>query len=258
MGRLDGKVAIITGGGTGMGAAAAKLFAKEGAKVVITGRRLEKLQNVVDAAKAEGYDIVPMQQDVSKEEDWKRVTEGTEKLFGKINVLYSNAGVLDSVPYNEITYENWTKVMNINGWGQILAYKYIVPCMRRAGGGAIVVTSSMCAVNSGGGLTAYCASKGASDAMSRAASILLAEYNIRVNTILPGTIATPMLADAFQNADDYKAMESTQLMGRAGTPEEIAYLALYLASDESGYTNGVSIMVDGGLHNSAGTKPNDM
>ncbi|MCD8375690.1 MAG: SDR family oxidoreductase [Oscillospiraceae bacterium] len=256
MGRLSGKVAIITGGGSGMGAACTELFVKEGAKVVTTGRHIEKMQKIVAAFNAGGQyddDVLVLQQDVSKEEDWIRVAAETEKRFGKIDILVNNAGVLDSVPYSSITYENWKAVMDINGWGQMLGYKTVVPYMQKIGGGAIVVVSSMAAANSGGGLTAYCASKGASDALSRAASVLLAPMNIRTNSILPGTIETPMLRNAFPDEASWNAMTQTQLMKRVGTPQEIAYLALYLASDESGFTNGVSVIVDGGIHNSPAT-----
>ncbi|MCD7847445.1 MAG: SDR family oxidoreductase [Oscillospiraceae bacterium] len=256
MGRLDGKVAIITGGGSGMGAACTELFVKEGAKVVTTGRRIEKMQSVVAEFDPEGKyadSILVMRQDVSKEEDWLEVAAETEKRFGKIDILVNNAGVLDSVPLQNITYENWKSVMDINGWGQLLGYKTIVPYMQKIGGGNIVVVSSMAAVNSGGGLTAYCASKGASDALSRAASVHLAPLGIRTNCILPGTIETPMLRDAFPDEESWNAMCETQLLKRVGTPMEIAYLALYLASDESGFTNGVSVIVDGGVHNSPAT-----
>ncbi|MCC8152538.1 MAG: SDR family oxidoreductase [Lachnospiraceae bacterium] len=256
MNRLNGKVAIITGGGSGMGAACTELFVKEGAKVVTTGRQVEKMQKIVSEFDPDGKyqdDILIMRQDVSKEEDWLEVAAAAEKRFGKIDILVNNAGVLDSVPYSSITYENWKTVMDINGWGHMLGYKTIVPYMKKVGGGAIVVVSSMAAANSGGGLTAYCASKGASDALSRAASVLLAPYNIRTNAILPGTIETPMLRNAFPDEASWNAMTETQLLKRVGSPMEIAYLALYLASDESGFTNGVSISVDGGIHNSPAT-----
>ncbi|MCD8011338.1 MAG: SDR family oxidoreductase [Lachnospiraceae bacterium] len=256
MGRLSGKVAIITGGGSGMGAACTELFVKEGAKVVTTGRHPEKMESIVADFNADGRyddDILIMRQDVSKEEDWIEVTAETEKRFGKIDILVNNAGILDSVPYDRIDYDNWKRVMDINGWGQMLGYKTIVPYMKKIGGGTIVVVSSMAAANSGGGLTAYCASKGASDALSRAASVHLAQYNIRTNCILPGTIETPMLKNAFPDEASYKAMTETQLLKRVGTSMEIAYLALYLASDESGFTNGISVIVDGGIHNSPAT-----
>ncbi len=201
-----------------------------------------------------------MKQAVSKEEDWLEVAAETEKRIGKIDIFVNSAGVLDSVPLQNITYENWKSVMDINGWGmvffgrcQLLGYKTIVPYMQKIGGGNIVVVSSMAAVNSGGGLTAYCASKGASDALSRAASVHLAPHGIRTNCILPETIETPMLRDAFPDEESWNAMCETQLLKRVGTPMEIAYLALYLASDESGFTNGVSVIVDGGIHNSPAT-----
>ncbi len=256
MGKLHGKVVIITGGGSGMGAACTELFAKEGAKVVTTGRHIEKMKKIIAEFDPDGKysgSVVPMKQDVACEEDWINVTKETEKLFGKIDILVNNAGILDSVPYSSITYDNWKSVMDINGWGQILGYKTVVPYMQKVGGGAIVVVSSMAAVNSGGGLTAYCASKGASDALSRAASVHLAQYNIRTNCILPGTIETPMLKNAFPDEESYQAMVNTQLLKRVGTPMEIAHLALYLASDDAGFTNGVSVIVDGGLHNSPAT-----
>ena len=249
MGRLDGKVALVTGAGSGMGSADVRLFAKEGAKVIATGRTLSKVEKVVNDIKAEfDCDIIALQHNVESKDSRQKVVEEGVKQFGPINVLVNNAGILEPTSYAEITHEAWNKVMDINAWGAFIGIATVVPYMKKTGAGSIINFSSMAAVNSAGSFTAYTASKGAVDAFSRAAAIELAPYNIRVNCILPGTIYTPMVKDAFPNAETMNIAIQAQPLKRMGTPEDIAYTVVYLASDESNFTNGTSILVDGGFN----------
>jgi NAD(P)-dependent dehydrogenase (short-subunit alcohol dehydrogenase family) len=215
------------------------------------------MEKVKQGIGAEDRNVVFLRADVTKPEDWQTAVDAAVSHFGKLDVLSHTAGILDTVYYDTITYENWKKVMDVNAWSHMLAYRAVVPEMIKAGGGSIIIVSSMGAINSGGGLTAYSASKGACQSLSVAASVELAQYNIRTNCILPGTIETPMLAAAFPDEQAYKDMIDAQLFKRLGRPQDIACYALYLASDESKFTNGTSLMMDGGLHNFPGTRPKE-
>lgn len=251
MDRMKGRVAIVTGAGSGMGAAITKLFIQEGASVAATGRTFSKVEKVVNDIKAElGSDIplIGLEHRIQSKEDWERVAKTTCETFGRIDTLINNAGILYPTSYDILTHEQWSEVMDINAWGPFLGMQTVIPYIKKEEKGSIVNISSMAVVNSAGAFTAYTASKGAVDAFTRAAAIELAPYDIRVNCILPGTIVTPMVEDAFNTEEAMKVAIAAQPLKRMGKPEDIAYAVCYLASDEAAFTNGVSLLVDGGFN----------
>ncbi|MFM9277466.1 SDR family NAD(P)-dependent oxidoreductase [Paenibacillus jiagnxiensis] len=249
MGRLTGKVALVTGAGNGQGAAEAKLMAKEGAKVIATDINFENVTKVVEEINAENLgSALAFKHDVSSKEDWIQVVEEGVKAFGPITVLVNNAGILAPTTYDKLTHEHWSKVMDVNAWSQFVGMQTVIPYMKKAGIGSIINIASMAVVNSSGAFTAYTASKGAVDAFSRAAAIELAPFNIRVNSVLPGTIYTSMVEDAFPDQESMDAAVASQPLGRMGRPVDVAYLVVYLASDEAYFTTGTSQLIDGGFN----------
>lgn len=248
MGRLDGKVAIITGAGAGMGRAAAILFAKEGAKVVVNDIVREGGEETVRMVREAGGDAVFIEGDVSKKEDWRKMIRAALDNYGKLNVLYNNAAIALYQPLLQSTDENFDKTMEVNVKGIWLGMKYSIPEMIRVGGGSIINVSSIAADAAERGSAIYAASKGAVISMSRVAAVEHAAHNIRVNVIKPGAIATPMFMSVFKdNPDAIKRYLREIPQGRLGDPEEVAYLALFLASDESSRITGQKLTADGGI-----------
>lgn len=248
MGRLDGKVAIITGAGTGMGRAVAILFAKEGAKVVINCRTVTSGEETVRMVREASGDAVFVGGDVSKEEDWRKMIQAALDNYGKLNVLYNNAAIARYQPLLESTEENFHRTIEVNVKGTWLGMKYSIPEMIKVGGGSIINVSSIAADAAERGSAIYAASKGAVISMSRVAAIEHAKHNIRVNVIKPGAIATPMFMGVFKdNPDAIKRYLREIPQGRLGEPEEVAYLALFLASDESSRITGQALTADGGI-----------
>ncbi|WP_218054495.1 SDR family NAD(P)-dependent oxidoreductase [Anaerophaga thermohalophila] len=249
MNRLENKVAIITGAAGGMGAAEAKLFAKEGAKVIITDVQEEKLKAVAAEIKANGGVVEYVVHDVSLEDSWNTVAQKAETAFGKIDILVNNAGVLGNImaPLEERTVEEFNKVLSINLLGQFIGVKTVVPYMKKEGAGSIINISSVGGIIGGGNGTAYTASKGGSRIYTKGAAVELAKDNIRVNSVHPGYVETPMTTQ-MKGSDDFKkgSLSSTP-MGRGAKLEEIAYGVLFLASDESSYITGSELVIDGGL-----------
>lgn len=246
MGRLDGKVAIITGAGAGMGRAAAILFAKEGAKVVVACRTVEAGEETVKMIKEAGGEAKFVKADVSKADDVKNMVKKTVDTYGKLDVIYNNAAILGRAAFTEnITEEEWDKIMAINLKGVWLGMKYAIPEMLKNGKGSIINTASQCGERGTRNLGAYSASKGGVLALTRVTAMELAKKNIRVNALNPGIIATPMaLALPKEEQEGFAAIIP---QGRLGRPEEIAYAALFLASDESSHVTGHALVVDGGL-----------
>lgn len=248
MKRLQNKVCIITGAAGGIGAATAKIFAKEGAKVLITDIQEDKLKAVVDEVLLQSGVITYMIQDVSTEEGWKTVTEKAIELYGDINVLVNNAGISGNIisTFEERTIEEFNKIIAINLLSQFLGTKAVVPYMKKNKSGSIVNISSIGGIIGSANATAYTASKGGTRSYTKGAAAELAPFNIRVNSVHPGYVATPMTKD-LPDADEFEriAVSATPL-GREGTPEEIAYGILYLASDESSFTTGIELVIDGG------------
>jgi NAD(P)-dependent dehydrogenase (short-subunit alcohol dehydrogenase family) len=246
MGRLDGKVAIITGAGAGMGRAAAILFAKEGAKVVVACRTVEAGEETVKMIKEAGGEAKFVKADVSKADDVKNMVKKTVDTYGKLDVIYNNAAILGRAAFTEnITEEEWDKIMAINLKGVWLGMKYAIPEMLKNGKGSIINTASQCGERGTRNLGAYSASKGGVLALTRVTAMELAKKNIRVNALNPGIIATPMALTLPKEEQEGFAAIIPQ--GRLGRPEEIAYAALFLASDESSHVTGHALVVDGGL-----------
>ncbi|WP_028775432.1 SDR family NAD(P)-dependent oxidoreductase [Shimazuella kribbensis] len=248
MGKLTDKVAIITGAGGGMGKADALLFAKEGAKVVITDIQLDKVEEVVDEIKEAGGEALGFHHDVSSEEEWKKIVAEAIQAYGKIDILVNNAGISNAVPMLEQTVEIWDKVMSINLTGVFLGQKHVIPHMIENGGGAIVNISSIAGLTGGSGSGAYTASKGAVRLLTKATAVDFAQHHIRCNSIHPGYIETPMTADLMANDQMREWFLSQVPLPRLGKTEDIAKGVLFLASDESSYITGVELPIDGGYY----------
>ncbi|MBS1584334.1 MAG: glucose 1-dehydrogenase [Bacteroidetes bacterium] len=247
MKRLMNKVAIVTGAAGGMGAAEAKLFAEEGAKVMATDVQEEKLKHWVEKAKAEGLSIEWSAHDVTSESDWQKVIDATVSLFGGIDILINNAGVYPAGATTvNTTLEQWDRILAINLTGPFLGAKLCIPHIQQRKGGSIVNISSIAGIVGGNG-PAYTASKGALRLLTKDMSVEFAKDNIRVNSIHPGGVLTPMTEAIMEAPQAQELMKNMCPLGRIGQSMEIAYGALYLASDESTYTTGAELIIDGGL-----------
>ncbi|HEX5080749.1 MAG TPA: glucose 1-dehydrogenase [Blastocatellia bacterium] len=248
--RLKDKVALITGASSGIGREAALLFSKEGASVVVVDVNDDAGNKTVELIKSQEGRAIYVHADVSKAGDCEQMVAVAERGFGKLNVLFNNAGIMHHSDDNAVTTEEsiWDLTMNINAKGVFLGCKYGIPALRRAGGGSIINTASFVAVL--GAATpqiAYTASKGAVLALTRELAIIHARENIRVNSLCPGPLRTELLM-SFLNTDEKKQRRLVHIpMGRFGEAKEIAQAALFLASDESSYITGTDFLVDGGI-----------
>jgi len=244
--RLDNKVALITGGGSGIGRQSALLFAKEGAQIVVADLDEKAGRETASMIK----DAIFVRADVSSARDCQQMVEAAEKAFGRLNVLFNNAGIMLSKDDDAVTTDEtvWDQTLDVNAKGVFLGCKYGVPALRRAGGGSIINTASFVArLGAATPQIAYTASKGAVLSMTRELAIIHARENIRVNALSPGPLKTELLMKFLNTEAKLKRRLVHLPMGRFGEAEEIARAALFLASDESSYITGTEFLVDGGL-----------
>lgn len=248
MGRLDGKVAIITGAASGIGKATAGLFSVEGAKVVVADWDEDAGASVVAELLHQGGHATFVRTDVSRSEDVQRMVQAALNDFGRIDILINNAGIEGQQAQTaEATEENWDHVMAVNLKSVFLGMKYAIPHMLTQGGGAIVNNASVAGLVGFAGSPAYCASKGGIVQLTRVTALEYAANNIRVNCVCPGVILTPMVERVAVNQEVLSALVSMEPLGRLGRPDEIASAILFLASDEASYVTGAILPVDGGL-----------
>ena len=241
MGRLDGKVAIVTGGASGIGEGIVDLFSKEGAIVIAADINEAALE---EASKKEN--VHGMKLNVASDEDWARIAKEIHERFGKIDILVNNAGISSEKPYAEIDYNDWEKMLAINGFGPFAGMKHVAPYMAEQHSGSIVNISSYTA-QIGQGFNHYSASKGAVRAVSKAAATTFGRQGVRVNTLFPGIIETPMTQALTEYRDLLNQLIQATPLQRLGKPEDIAEAALFFASDASSYITGSELVIDGGF-----------
>lgn len=249
MGLLDGKVGIITGAASGIGAATARVLAREGARLVLTD-----LDDPAGLALAEALGGAYLHHDVSEEDGWPAVVAAAQDRFGRLDIMVANAGIGIMGPVVDMSLRDWRRQMAINVDGVFLSVKYCVPAMRRAGnGGSIVMLSSVAGLRGSAGLAGYSATKGAVRLFAKSMALECAQAGdgIRVNSVHPGIIATPIWnklpASRNQPIDPHKAAEASVPLGKAGEAEEVANGILFLASDLSSHMTGSELVIDGGL-----------
>lgn len=252
MKRVEGKVAIVTGGVLGIGRATSLLLAKEGAKVAVVDIKDAEGQSVVDEITAFGGTAKYWHLDITKESEVKSIFADIAGEFGKIDVLVNNAGISGvDKPTHEITEEEWDDVINVNVKGVFLCAKHVIPYMQKAGGGSLINMSSIYGLIGAGDIPPYHASKGAVRLMSKNDALHYAKDKIRVNSVHPGFIWTPLVEELGQRSPDgvgafRKHLDSLHPIGHVGEPDDIAYGVLYLASDESKFITGSELVIDGG------------
>lgn len=251
MGRVDGKVAVVTGGARGIGRATSLLLAKEGAKVAVTDILDQEAQGLVDSMSRSCGTAKYWHLDVSNETQVKQVMAEVASTFGKLDVLVNSAGISGAnKPTHEITEAEWDRLMSINVKGTFFCTKHAIPYMLEGGGGSIVNLSSIYGIISAPDVPPYHASKGAVRLMTKTDALLYAKHRIRVNSVHPGFIWTPMVENYLRARGNLeegrKALESLHPIGRVGEPDDIAYGILYLASEESKFVTGSELVIDGG------------
>ncbi|HWP47670.1 MAG TPA: SDR family oxidoreductase [Candidatus Limnocylindrales bacterium] len=250
--RLVNKVALITGGGTGIGRATAELFAQEGAKVAISGRRKEKLEEAVTAITLKGGEAIAIPGDVTRQEDTQRMVRETVARWERLDILVNNAGAVDRTKMMESTLENWDRIMDINVKGVFLTSRSVIPQMIKQGGGSIVNVSSVAGLR--GGLPdapSYSAAKAAVITLTKTMAVDFARYRIRVNAVLPSLVETDVARTRVKPGQTWEEIKEKLIplypLGRLGTPEDIAQGILYLASDAAAWVTGIELIIDGGF-----------
>jgi NAD(P)-dependent dehydrogenase (short-subunit alcohol dehydrogenase family) len=251
MGRVEGRVAIVTGGALGIGKACCLLLAKEGAKVAVTDILDQEGQKLANQIKSSGGVAEFWHLDVSNEKEVQKSFANINGEFGKIDILVNNAGIAGvSKPTHEITEEEWDKVMAVNVKGVFFCTKHVIPYMKKTGNGSIINLSSIYGIVSAPDVPPYHASKGAVRIMTKTDAFLYAKDNIRVNSVHPGFIWTPMVENYAKSQGDVedvrKLLDSLHPIGHIGEPDDIAYGVVYLASDESKFVTGSELVIDGG------------
>ncbi len=249
-GILNGKVAIITGGASGIGRAAAMLFAREGAAVVVVDLKEAEGQDVAEQITRDNGKAIFVKADVSRAEDCRKAIQKAVEVFGKLDILFNNAGIIRRASVLETSEEEWDRIMAVNVKSVFLFSKYAIPLMAKAGGGVIINTASGWGLAGGRKAAVYCASKGAVVLLTKAMAIDHGEQNIRVNCICPGDTDTPMLRNEAEQLGisfkEFLSASASRPLKRVGKPEEIAQAALFLASDASSFITGTALIVDGG------------
>jgi len=246
---LKGKVAIVTGARRGMGKAHTLALARAGVKVVVADISLEDCQKVVEEIKKEGGEALAVKCDVTKKEEVDEMVKKTIEKFDRVDILVNNAGIAQFVPFLEMTEEDWDKTLDINLKGYFLCAQAVAKEMVKQRSGVIINIASIAMGQQGIGFPAlvhYCASKGGVVAMTEALALELAPYNIRVNSISPGTIDTPMIDPLKSDPKTLERVLARIPLGRVGKPEEVSNLVLFLASDASSYMTGSNVVIDGG------------
>jgi len=249
MGKLEGKVAIVTGAASGIGRASALLFAEEGARVVVADWDAAKGEEVAREVKGKGGEAKFVKVDVSRAEDVQVMVTTAVESYGRLDVLFNNAGVEgEQAPTADCTLENFDRVIAINLRGVFLGMKHGIAAMLKTGGGSIINNASVAGLVGFMGIPAYCASKGGVIQLTKTAALEYAKEHVRVNAICPGVIWTPMV-ERFTSAGEEvrRALEAMEPVGRFGTAEEVARLALFLASEDSSFCTGAPFVVDGGF-----------
>ena len=246
-GKLNGKVALVTGGTSGIGKTTAIEFARAGAKVVLTGRREKEGAQVVDEIRKIGGDAAFVRADVAKDADVKAMVDFTVGKYGRLDLAFNNAGVEWTGPLDQATEAEYRRVFDINVWGVLNSMRHEIPVMLKNGGGAIVNNSSVAGHVGLGQVSVYIASKHAVEGLTKSVALEFAKQNIRINAVAPGVIATDML-DRFAGKESEMRDSLTSIIpvGRIGAGEEIAAAVLYLCSDDAKFTTGTSLVVDGG------------
>ena len=247
MGRLDGKIALISGGARGQGATEGRMMAQEGAKVVL-GDILDEQGRAVEAEiRAAGGTATYVHLNVTSEADWQAAVQTAENAYGGLHVLVNNAGILMRATIEETTEDDFDRIMAVNVKGVFLGTKHAIPAMRRAGGGSIINISSVAGlVGSPGETAAYSATKGGVRLFTKSTAIQHASDNIRCNSVHPGPISTDMIKDMLEDPEQWEQRMRRLPLKRPGRPEDIAYGVIYLASDESSYVTGAELVIDGG------------
>ncbi len=241
MGRLNGKVAIITGGASGIGEYMVNLFAEEGAYVIAADINEELLDKSSEKARVYG-----MKLNVSSDEEWGNLVKNAIEQFGHIDILINNAGITSEKPFSEIELNDWQKVLTVNGFGPFAGMKHVAPYMVTQKKGSIVNISSYTALI-GQGFNHYSASKGAVRAISKAAATMFGKYGVRVNALFPGIVETPMTKLLSASQELINQLIQATPLNRFGTPNDVANAALFFASDESSYITGAELVIDGGF-----------
>jgi NAD(P)-dependent dehydrogenase (short-subunit alcohol dehydrogenase family) len=250
MGKLAGKVAVITGAASGIGEATALLFGDEGASVVVADRDEFRGEQVAETIRGRGAQVLFAKTDVSKPEDVQAMIRAAVEAYGRLDVIFNNAGIEGEMnkPTADCTLENWQRVIEINLTGVFLGMKFAIPEMLKNGGGSIINNASVAGLVGFAGIPAYCASKGGVIQLTKCAAMEYAKQGIRVNVICPGVIWTPMVERATGGtAEAEAAFKAMEPVGRFGTAEEVAMMALFLACDDSSFCTGAPFIVDGGF-----------